>query len=200
MPWLTPNHEDGLKTVLFTIPPDLVKYVVGAIAELTVTKAWEVSGDRTIEEVTQIFEGLLGDMENPFIGSVFPSLGTLPPGCLWCEGQTISGVDYPLLYAVIDAAFVNGFDITLPDLRGRFLYGSNVLGTMGGEENHTLTVNEMPAHDHGEHTHLPIQASGEIPTELPDIPVPDITASRGGGLPHNNMPPYMTVRWYIVAR
>ena len=50
-----------------------------------------------------------------------------------------------------------------PDLRGRFILGANdgyVVGSTGGEENHTLNVNEIPSHSHtgttswnGDHTH-----------------------------------------------
>ena len=38
-----------------------------------------------------------------------------------------------------------------PDLRGRFILGASdghAVGSTGGEENHTLNVNEMPSHTH----------------------------------------------------
>lgn len=38
-----------------------------------------------------------------------------------------------------------------PDLRGRFILGANsghAVGSTGGEETHTLSVNEMPSHGH----------------------------------------------------
>lgn len=38
-----------------------------------------------------------------------------------------------------------------PDLRGRFILGANsghAVGSTGGEENHTLTIDELPRHGH----------------------------------------------------
>lgn len=84
-----------------------------------------------------------------------------------------------------------------------FLLGASAAhkaGTTGGEETHTLTVDEMPKHEHkskgytngpelgGDYHHL--IANGQS-TEYGVLPA-------GGGQPHNNMPPYTTV--YIWQR
>jgi len=71
----------------------------------------------------------------------------------------------PFGWALCDGEFVEGYGYT-PDLRGRFILGSGTgsgltsrtHGDTGGSETHTLTINEMPAHNHdmesaGSHNH-----------------------------------------------
>jgi microcystin-dependent protein len=72
--------------------------------------------------------------------------------------------------ATIPNGFVlcNGLNGT-PNLSGRFILGtstSHTIGQMGGEEQHILTVAEMPSHNHsgwtdvqGNHTH-PVNTGG----------------------------------------
>ena len=71
--------------------------------------------------------------------------GTVPLGVIvmW------SGASVPTGWALCDGSTVNGR--TTPDLRGRFVIGSNSsrsIGTVGGAENVTLTVNQIPSHNH----------------------------------------------------
>lgn len=69
-------------------------------------------------------------------------------------------------------------------------------GSTGGEAEHTLTVDEMPSHSHN------IKASSSSGTanqwaatraKQSYSSYYDDTLSVGGDLPHNNMPPYLTV-------
>lgn len=85
---------------------------------------------------------------------------------------------------------------------GRFLLGiseSHAVGSTGGEERHTLTTSEIPAH-----THTIRWGYGAGPRDSTRVRVdtnsPESdwagTGSAGGGQSHNNMPPYITVyRW-----
>lgn len=93
-------------------------------------------------------------------------------------------------------ALCNGQNGT-PDLRGRFVFGgggTHAVRSTGGEENHTLTIGEMPSHSHE------VMVGFEIEGASFNVLSPDSgqtrtskTYSTGGSKPHNNMPPYYTL-------
>lgn len=121
------------------------------------------------------------------VGAVELLAGTPPDsstGWLVCDGSAVSRTTYSLLFAAIGTTFGVGDGSTtfnLPDLRGRVPVGSGAgtgltartLGQTFGEETHTLTVTEMPSHNHGVtdpgHTHPPLS------------PFTSFTGSRSGG-------------------
>lgn len=89
-------------------------------------------------------------------------------------------------------------------LQNVFLYasGTYTVGTEGGEETHTLTIDEMPAHSHRQQSPNWI-ARGVISGEkgVGDDRCgfhDDVynTQETGGGQPHNNMPPYLVVNMW----
>jgi microcystin-dependent protein len=82
-----------------------------------------------------------------------------PRGWLFCDGSLQQISQYDTVYTLLGTTYGGDGQITfgLPDLRGRVPVhigqGTGlpnvVAGQMGGEENHTLTVSEIPAHIHG---------------------------------------------------
>lgn len=136
-------------------------------------------------------------------GTVFACAGNVPDGALACDGSQYNRVDYPALYAVLDAVFVIDADtFAVPDLRDRMVVGIGigyVVGDTGGETTHTLTTDEIPSHSHS--VGIPdfsalVVAPGEAPVPAIDL-LPSATGNTGGGQSHNNMPPYLALRWAI---
>lgn len=228
--FLTPDTEpDGVTCVRLFVPSggewaDLAR---GALAQLLHVTSWEEYGSVSVADTVQYWQEALALTFEwgacmP-VGAIIAYAGNplVPPdGWLWCAGQSFLKADYPELYQ-LTAGLYGPFSPTegyTPNLQRRFILGYQ-LGTYdpgytGGAETHTLTVDEMPAHDHtvDPHTH---SIPGSIPATfqvgagaaLAPNPLGDVTGSAspdtdeaGGGDPHNNMPPYMVLGWLIRAK
>lgn len=157
----------------------------------------------TIEAmVANAFKELMTNM----IGAVIDYFGaSFPPNVLACDGASYLRTDYPDLYAVLDPVFhVDADNFVVPDLRDRVSIGesdSRVVGDTGGEENHTLTEAEMPAHTHSYSVpDIPtlVFEPGEVPVPTADL-FPSSTGSTGGDEAHNNMQPYLVAKKGIIA-
>lgn len=86
----------------------------------------------------------------------------VPSGWLLADGSLHNVADYPALGAQLGATYGGDGTVTfgVPDGRGRVMVGpgGNIAGNAGdkgGNDTHTLTINEMPEHQHSmnQHTH-----------------------------------------------
>lgn len=173
----------------------------------------------------------------PFAG------GSAPAGWLLCFGQTISRTTYAALFAAIGTSYGTGDGTTtfnLPDLRGRVPAGKDdmggsaasrltnatmtpdgvTLGAVGGEQTHTLTTPEIPAHNHtatdSGHFHnignvlrnvgssnnqfVPGPSNVIIDTPNTSTGFANISVQNtGGGGAHNNVQPSIVTTYIIYA-
>lgn len=125
-----------------------------------------------------------------------------PAWLLRCDGAEYLRVDYPELYAVIRAEFIVDADHFVVPQRDRRIGIDGITPALqGGENTHTLTEAEMPAHTHTEGIASPIAINGGLEAPAASaIPAVSLTGSTGGGAAHNNMQAYEGSQFFIVAR
>jgi microcystin-dependent protein len=166
---------------------------------------------------------LMAKMVSP-VGTVQAFAGsTIPSGWLLCNGQAVSRTTYAKLYSVIGTKYGSGDGSTtfnLPNLQGRVPVGVSSsdsdfdLADTGGEKTHTLSVAEMPSHDHANGSWAPINCEeyggsdtgGDISGSGRKFPY--IASSRswwkaafskGGSGAHNNLQPYIALNYIICV-
>lgn len=105
-----------------------------------------------------------------------------------------------ILYSHVSPAELYGG--TWSRISNAFLWATTSGGTIGqtgGEQTHTLTVDEIPSHDHSISVAHTLQGSTSAMNTIrynndpSDYPGALKTAKVGGGKAHNNMPPYVQV-------
>lgn len=170
----------------------------------------------------------LDDSRFPPIGAIIDYAGSRDPSLTWliCDGRTLSAVTYNMLFDLIGDTFGSaGRDtFNIPDLRGRVTVGagpgpglsSRSVGSAGGQEQISLTTDQMPRHRHAlndpGHAHQesfysstggPLQGAqhGAIPAQasiFTGVSTTGITmADSGEGRPHSNMQPFLALNKII---
>ena len=154
----------------------------------------------------------------------------VPAGWLPCDGSVISRTQFSILFGAIGENYGPGDGSTtynIPNFQNRSPVGANshvngqphtdVQGpsvVFGGARSHTLTVSELPGHDHDmSHLHDVMGASTGSPGTsdvqfmsafspfgLASGPsTQQFTMTNGGNFPHNNMHPYFAITYLIYA-
>ncbi len=164
-------------------------------------------------------------MSEPFLGEirVFP-YNFAPRGWANCDGQLLSISQYSALFSLLGTTYGGDGRTTfaLPDLRGRFMTHEGTgpglspyrLGQKGGAESVTLTIAQMPSHNHTMHGETTI-ADSKNPTNkmlagtpsdtyATQQPADDVTmaaesiGSAGGGQSFGIISPYLALRICIA--
>lgn len=210
---------------------DWLAIVAGALQELTEAEHWQPYGTLTPEEAAEALIGMFdGFCFNEgtcrVIGEIVCYSGASSPDAKWlpCDGISLVRSDYPDLFTVIGTTYgsVDGTHFNIPDLQGRTPIGvgsgsgltPRSLGDSIGEETHTLTTTEAPAHTHIDagHTHVEGIAAPAIGAAIVGVPIPSAIpaigvtgsgsaslSSDGGDGAHNNIQPSLALNYFIVA-
>jgi microcystin-dependent protein len=157
-------------------------------------------------------------MAQPYIGEIRMFAGNFAPaGWMLCEGQLLPISENETLFQLIGTTYGGDGQSTfaLPDLRGRIpIHQGNgfVLAEMGGVEEVTLTVNQIPAHTHALLGSGDLAQSGQAGGNVPGVSAafdaytaedpfgnmnPSAIAPAGGSQPHNNFQPYLCINFII---
>jgi microcystin-dependent protein len=157
-------------------------------------------------------------MAQPYVGEIRMFAGNFAPaGWMFCEGQLLPISENETLFQLIGTTYGGDGQSTfaLPDLRGRLpIHQGNgyILAETGGAEEITLTVQQIPAHNH------PLLASlnnagasavannvvgqvGAIQIYREVAPAaalsPLAMGGTGGSQPHTNFQPYLCIDFII---
>jgi microcystin-dependent protein len=165
-------------------------------------------------------------MADPFVAEIrIFGFNFAPRGWAFCDGQLLPLSQNTALFSLLGTNYGGDGKSTfgLPDLQGNAPMhpGNNnenehFLGELGGQSAVQLLVSEIPVHTHGVNVSngpANLQAPGpdrilgrannnvylDNPASL-GLMSPDSLAPAGGGLPHNNMQPYLTLNFCIALQ
>jgi microcystin-dependent protein len=160
----------------------------------------------------------------PFIGQLaLVPYNFAPRGWAFCNGQLLPINQNQALFSLLGTTF-GGDGVTtfaLPDLRGRVPISSGqgpglsnyTLGEMGGLEVVTLTLAQIPAHTHAALCDTAVGSADRPAADLParnaagvpqygqsanGVMSTQAIGSAGGGQPHENRQPFLTLNWIIA--
>ena len=160
-------------------------------------------------------------MGTPYLSEIKIISWNFPPkGWALCNGQFLPINQNQALFSLLGTTYGGNGQTTfaLPDMRGRapiHVGGGFTQGQAGGQEAHTVTISEMPAHNHFVQASS-VVATDTIPTNAlalaqstfeiyrqPSNPVamsPSTITNIGGSQPHENRQPYLVLNFIIALQ
>lgn len=160
-------------------------------------------------------------MAEPFLGEIrIMSFQFAPQGWAQCNGQLLPIGQNQGLFSLLGTTFGGtggGANPTfgLPDLRARtpiHVGSGHTLGERGGEQAHTLSIAELPVHQHtlqasSSTGNTPVPTNGVLAANASALyrPAANLTAMSaatvtnvGGSQAHLNMQPFLTLNFCIA--
>lgn len=160
-------------------------------------------------------------MSEPFLAEIRIVAFSFPPrGWAFCNGQILPINQNQSLYSLLGTTYGGDGRTTfaLPDMRGRVpihVDSQHPEGEKSGEETHTLSVNEMPNHNHvfsgsTQNGDQILPAANHLAVSS-DLPYQSDSGTRvsmnsgmvqnvGGGQAHDNMQPYLALNFCIALQ
>jgi microcystin-dependent protein len=162
-------------------------------------------------------------MAEPFLAETrIMSFNFPPKGWALCNGQYLPINQNQALFALLGTNYGGNGQTTfaLPDLRGKtpIHFGNNyTIGQTGGEENHTVTIAELPTHKHtlintnqAVDTNIPAGTSllgNTAPNQVYNSSGQNLVAMNpasvsniGNSQPHLNMQPFLALNFCIALQ
>ncbi|XSG75245.1 phage tail protein [Herpetosiphon llansteffanensis] len=158
-------------------------------------------------------------MAEPFLSEIrLFSFVFAPRGWALCNGQLLPINQNQALFSLLGTTYGGDgrVNFALPDLRGRIplhMGGNFTLGQRGGEQAHTLSIAELPAHNHtvaasnqpanSGSGYPPARSSGVngYTTAGPTGGMNPLSVSNvGGSQAHLNMAPFLTINFSIALQ
>jgi len=159
-------------------------------------------------------------MGTPFMSEIkIISWNFAPQGWALCNGQFLPINQNQALFSLLGTMYGGNGQTTfaLPDLRGRasLHIGSGFTqGQAGGQEAHTVTQSEMPAHNHFVNATTLAATTGAVFGNIFASTVaaqygsfanlttliPSSITNVGGSQPHNNMQPFLVLNFIIALQ
>jgi microcystin-dependent protein len=158
-------------------------------------------------------------MSDPFLSEIrIMSFNFAPKGWALCNGQLLPINQNQALFSLLGTTFGGDgrVNFALPNLQGRtpiHVGNGHTLGEQAGEQAHTVTIAELPAHTHALNASSS-NASTPIPTNnllaaannlygAPSNLVAlnsTMVGNTGGSQPHANMQPYLVLLFCIALQ
>jgi microcystin-dependent protein len=155
----------------------------------------------------------------PFLSEIrIMSFAFPPKGWALCDGQLLPINQNQALFSLLGTTYGGDgrVNFALPDLRARtpIHFGSgHTLGERGGEQAHTLSIAEIPTHEHVQSassangnnsvatSNILASVSGLYgpPSSLTALE-PSSVASVGGSQAHLNMQPFLTLSFCVALQ
>lgn len=191
---------------------DTSALLFSALAAINDFHQWSNPGGLTPSDfdfIQTLIDKANDQLMTPNIGQIIMyTQADAPANTLPCDGETYNREDYPLLYAVLDAAYILDADtFVTPGMQSRSPVGvgegsglsSYTTNEAAGEETHQLTAGEMPSHSHGlfEFTALAVEP-GELPVLDPNPLALRSSDSAGGDGAHNTIHPVRAVKFAVI--